>query len=120
MNVYRKTDFKYPKIVRSTTTGGRQVNLQGCYVDGNTATTRLLTKHTWTSGTEMTVDACATRCSTRGYAVFGVEYGNECYCGTAVPSDTLLAASEYECREKFCSGDPKTFCGAGKRILIYA
>jgi len=121
LSVYSQTKFTYPSVVQSVAiTNERQAIIQGCYVDGTTMATRLLNRHIWTSSTEMTVEACAARCNTRGFNVFGVEFGAECYCGTAVPSPSALAANPYECRVSFCSGDPTQFCGGGKRILIYA
>ncbi|RYP09040.1 hypothetical protein DL764_001536 [Monosporascus ibericus] len=64
---------------------------------------------------DMTLDSCASFCD--GFALFGTEYGRECYC-----SDVLSEGSEEkdagECR-MVCAGNNKQLCGAGDRLSLY-
>ncbi|RYP29171.1 hypothetical protein DL767_006864 [Monosporascus sp. MG133] len=64
---------------------------------------------------DMTLDSCASFCD--GFALFGTEYGRECYCG-----DVLSEGSEErdagECRT-VCAGNNKQLCGAGDRLSLY-
>ncbi|RYP59435.1 hypothetical protein DL769_008523 [Monosporascus sp. CRB-8-3] len=64
---------------------------------------------------DMTLDLCASFCD--GFALFGAEYGRECYCG-----DMLSEGSEGkgagECR-MVCAGNNKQLCGAGDRLSLY-
>ncbi|RYP77038.1 hypothetical protein DL771_001328 [Monosporascus sp. 5C6A] len=64
---------------------------------------------------DMTLDSCASFCD--GFALFGTEYGRECYCG-----DVLSEGSEEkdagECR-MVCAGNNKQLCGAGNRLSLY-
>ncbi|KAL8968048.1 MAG: hypothetical protein Q9197_005087 [Variospora fuerteventurae] len=63
----------------------------------------------------MTVEKCSVVC--KGFTLFGVEYGRECYCG-----DTLQAGSEMvlesECNFP-CPGNDAESCGAGNRLDVY-
>ncbi|KAK3327788.1 WSC domain-containing protein [Cercophora scortea] len=118
ISVYQNTTYVMPKVVQTAVAGSIQATLQGCFVDNSTA--RVLPKYTWTSTTQITPSSCVAKCATKGYAVSGVEYGGECYCGDAVPPASALAPSPWDCRAMFCTGDSSSFCGAGKRILVYA
>ena len=63
----------------------------------------------------MTVEMCAAFCD--GYAYFGVEYANECYCG-----DELVAgepAAETDC-SMLCAGSAYEWCGGPNRLNLYA
>ena len=63
----------------------------------------------------MTVEMCAAFCD--GYAYFGVEYANECYCG-----DELAAgepAAEADC-SMLCAGSAYEWCGGPNRLNLYA
>ncbi|KAL8754956.1 MAG: hypothetical protein Q9184_004950 [Pyrenodesmia sp. 2 TL-2023] len=63
----------------------------------------------------MTVEKCSAVC--KGFTLFGLEYGRECYCG-----DTLQAGSqmtlESECNF-VCPGNDAESCGAGNRLDVY-
>ncbi|KAH8879637.1 WSC-domain-containing protein [Thozetella sp. PMI_491] len=114
VSVYKNNTYVQPSLVQSS---GAAV-LQGCYVDSSSA--RLLSKYTWTSSTTMSVDACVSTCSKRGFAVSGVEYGGECYCGNDIPAATSLATGTWECQAMFCTGNTLQFCGGKSRMLVYA
>eukprot|EP01043_Picozoa_sp_COSAG02_P045634 COSAG02_NODE_4196_length_5640_cov_5.220770_1_plen_444_part_10 len=77
-------------------------------------------------------DTCATLCA--GYAYFGLQYGNQCFCDNAnamsqtpVNADTAQTinaqfagaqAQESEC-DSPCTGDESTMCGGSWRNSIY-
>ncbi|RYP50690.1 hypothetical protein DL768_003834 [Monosporascus sp. mg162] len=64
---------------------------------------------------DMTLDSCASFCD--GFALFGTEYGRECYCGDVLSEGSEQRAAG-ECR-MVCAGNNKQFCGAGDRLSLY-
>jgi hypothetical protein len=88
-------------------------NSIGCWTDA--VSTRALSAAAPSLGANNTVEACASACA--GHNFFGVEYGTECYCGSAVAKTSTLAAAT-DC-SMTCSGNPSEFCGAGNRINVY-
>ncbi|KAL0941489.1 uncharacterized protein CTRU02_204252 [Colletotrichum truncatum] len=64
----------------------------------------------------MTVEKCAAFCS--AFALFGVEYGRECFCGNA-RDPSSQAADPSDCNFR-CSGDSRSLCGASNRLNIYS
>ncbi|KAF8421833.1 WSC domain-containing protein [Tirmania nivea] len=60
-------------------------------------------------------DFCHTFCA--GFAYFGLEYGNECWCGNVV-RDVSEQRPETECNMP-CAGDGAKLCGAGFRLNLY-
>ncbi|VBB71455.1 Putative protein of unknown function [Podospora comata] len=68
--------------------------------------------------TAMTLERCASECKDGGYALFGVQYSSECFCGTSLDVDSVQVP-EAECAMA-CSGNPLQKCGAGNRLSLYA
>jgi hypothetical protein len=64
-----------------------------------------------------TLDKCAATCTTRGYSLFGVEYGGECWCDNTLASTSTKVGDE-ECN-LLCPGDVNQYCGAGDRLELY-
>ncbi|KAI3536302.1 hypothetical protein CSPX01_10931 [Colletotrichum filicis] len=88
---------------------------QGCYTDN--LPQRVLTGDLVRDPT-MSLEKCASFCSTSHYTYFGVEFTGECYCGMAL--DTASAKqSEVACAMK-CGGDGTEICGDANRISVYA
>ncbi|CAI6334186.1 unnamed protein product [Periconia digitata] len=58
--------------------------------------------------------ACAAFCS--GYEFFGVEYAAECYCGISLAYTDPKPLSDCSMP---CTGDPKSYCGAGNRLTVF-
>ncbi|KAH9987839.1 WSC domain-containing protein [Xylariaceae sp. FL0662B] len=87
----------------------------GCYTDGG-SDGRTLSKDSYSSDT-MTVDSCASYCQGKNYALFGVEYGRECYCGNS-PKTSAVLSSENDCAMT-CKGNSTQVCGGGSRISIW-
>ncbi|KAF2267176.1 heme peroxidase, partial [Lojkania enalia] len=85
---------------------------QGCYFDA--LVPRALSGPS-TTDEQMTVAKCTTFCSSHQY--FGLEYGQECYCGNTLDSSSYLVSST-ECNMA-CSGDPSEMCGAASRMNLY-
>jgi hypothetical protein len=85
---------------------------QGCFTDSvnNRAFTGAAS-----SGSTMSVENCAAACSLFQY--FGVEYGDECYCGNSRATSSVSAA-ESECSMP-CAGNKNEMCGGSSRLNVY-
>ncbi|KAK4228208.1 putative fungistatic metabolite [Podospora fimiseda] len=64
----------------------------------------------------MTLELCASNCA--GWDQWGVEYGQECYCGNSVHSSSSEAPLT-DCN-MVCAGDASEYCGAGNRLNVYS
>ena len=84
----------------------------GCYTEGTGG--RALSDSA-TATNDMTVEECSSYCS--GSTYFGVEYGNECYCGTTLGAGSVKVA-DTDCSMN-CPGDNLEYCGAGSRLGLY-
>jgi hypothetical protein len=63
---------------------------------------------------------CTTECTSRGYSIAGVEYGNECFCANQFVNDIPpTPASISEC-DKPCAGNSAQTCGGSYRMQIYS
>lgn len=82
----------------------------GCAVDSVSA--RVLGARQ-TSASDMTAATCANFCS--DFAYFGLENGNECYCGHSFGGDLV---DDGECALP-CRGDGLTVCGDADRLSVY-
>ncbi|TYJ52507.1 hypothetical protein B9479_006901 [Cryptococcus floricola] len=87
----------------------------GCYSDSGTDHTLNGTKSTTNT---MTAKTCVSYCSGLGYAYAGVEYYNECYCGSYAPLASRKDSTNAKCLYA-CKGDSTQFCGGGGRVAIY-
>jgi len=63
----------------------------------------------------MTLDKCAAYCSK--YAFFGVEYGQECFCGNALLNNSRNQSAS-SCNVA-CPGNATELCGGGNRLNLY-
>ncbi|OCF78392.1 hypothetical protein I204_00332 [Kwoniella mangroviensis CBS 8886] len=86
---------------------------RGCYADSSSK--RVLNGNIFESKPDMTYASCIAICVRKGYTMAGVEYGTQCFCGTALVSPSPAANSE--CNRP-CSGDSKAMCGGYNRISI--
>ena len=111
--------FSNPNASASTALGPGVVksvgdyNYTGCYTEG-TSGRALSAKNLATS--DMTIEYCASNCT--GYTYFGVEFGNECYCGNSLGAGSVRTA-EGDC-DMNCPGKTKEVCGAGNRLTLYS
>ncbi|KAI0079478.1 WSC-domain-containing protein [Panus rudis PR-1116 ss-1] len=61
--------------------------------------------------------SCIELCDSGDFVIAGVEFGNECHCGSGLkvlPSDQPIS----ECN-MVCTGDPTLSCGGPSRIQVY-
>ncbi|KJA23963.1 hypothetical protein HYPSUDRAFT_201077 [Hypholoma sublateritium FD-334 SS-4] len=87
----------------------------GCYSD--TPTSRTLKVASFTSVTDMTLEACAAFCTPAGYEFFGVEFSRECYCDNVIESPGAIE-TDGGCNMP-CTGNSAEICGGSSRINIY-
>lgn len=107
VQVYQNT------MVPTIPSGGSGYSFANCYTDSSSA--RALTSATYYSSS-MTVEMCQSNCALYGY--FGVEYGQECYCGDKI-SNSNVAAAKTDCNMP-CPGNSSELCGAASRIQVYS
>ncbi len=84
----------------------------GCFTDNRDA--RSL-RGTASFDPAMTLEKCAASCA--DYAYFGVEFGTQCYCGTAL-DDAARQVSQAECSLR-CGGDYANVCGDADRLNVF-
>lgn len=87
-------------------------NYVGCFTDDNNQ--RSLTGLV-TYDPQMTLEKCAAACSE--YSYFGVEYGSQCYCGTAL-GPKAQQRPQAECSLR-CGGDYNNVCGDADRLNVF-
>ncbi|KAF2135579.1 uncharacterized protein K452DRAFT_313887 [Aplosporella prunicola CBS 121167] len=85
---------------------------EGCYTDS--VSSRTFNDAVFYDS-NMTISKCSEQCTK--WAYFGVEYGEECYCG-AIFASSSTKASESECNLP-CPGNSVEKCGAGDRLSAY-
>ncbi|KAK7042275.1 putative fungistatic metabolite [Favolaschia claudopus] len=81
-------------------------------------TGRLFTGYSYSSSS-LTVESCIGTCKSRGFSYAGMEYANECYCGTGYAVTPAVKATESEC-SMACAGSASEKCGAGFRLSVYS
>ncbi len=79
--------------------GNTQYSYIGCYTEATHS--RALIDRTYQNTTGMTAQACIEFCGTSTYV--GVEYAQECYCGSILQSGSVLAP-DLDC-DMVCTGD---------------
>ena len=126
MTIFNNTD---PKFVPTNSTANSVIQLTapikplssnyiGCYSDQGPRTLN----GTTTSSGNMSVEACATFCSTANYPYYGTEYSSQCFCGFGYSSGTFLDTSANvltsQCNYR-CTGDFGELCGGSGTISVY-
>ncbi|KAM0543619.1 hypothetical protein ACHAPJ_012206 [Fusarium lateritium] len=84
----------------------------GCYID---STTKRALDGPVHYPTQLTAEACVDICADAGYAYAGMEYAQECFCGSKKPT---TKAPEADC-SMACNGDADQPCGAGDRLTVF-
>jgi hypothetical protein len=64
----------------------------------------------------MTISACLAFCGARNLPLAGLEYSQECYCGTSLAATTLFNATGCSMP---CAGDAQSTCGGRSRLSVY-
>ncbi|KAF2668728.1 heme peroxidase [Microthyrium microscopicum] len=82
----------------------------GCFVDS--ASNRSIVGD-YSGDSAQTIEKCSTYCSS--FALFGLEYGAECYCGS---TNTGSPARSGDCSMP-CGGEVEETCGNGNRLSVY-
>ncbi|KAG8777643.1 hypothetical protein FRC15_011219 [Serendipita sp. 397] len=109
LNVYKYTGSDLP-VAPSVLESYNNYNSQGCYTDA--VVSRVLTPQSVSDS--MTVETCIDACSAASYSVAGLEYGNECYCGNALPATQATDNCIMN-----CAGDGEHVCGGPDRLSVY-
>ncbi|KAH9172526.1 copper radical oxidase [Lactarius sanguifluus] len=91
-------------------------NSLGCYTDGAPRTLSVGTAVTG-GASQNSVESCTAACFALGYGFAGVEYSQECYCGTAIGSSGAPAPAG-DCNMA-CSGAGSELCGGPNRLNMY-
>lgn len=87
----------------------------GCYTDSQTA--RTLGTYLPVSDGIVFVRGCTEMCQQQGFAYCGVEYGKECYGGSAILNGAQKA-DPATCDMR-CTGNSTEKCGGSNRINLY-
>ncbi|TQV95128.1 Pyrrolo-quinoline quinone [Cordyceps javanica] len=105
--------------------GNANYTYYGCFSEPNKG--RLLSTQIYNNATDMTIGKCLQKCDAAqaGYNFAGVEYGQECWCGTSLRLDGGQSAttpgmnvSGSDCKF-LCPGNKTEYCGAGVRLSTY-
>ena len=91
----------------------------GCY---NTTIRVLPIEMKTIASADLSLETCAAACAAAGFAIAGVEDGNQCFCGTAanIAAGSARAVDKEECSGIPCSGSrAEDECGGKERLLAY-
>ncbi|KAI9361684.1 hypothetical protein DFJ73DRAFT_639190 [Zopfochytrium polystomum] len=69
-------------------------------------------------GANFSIESCAAAASAAGYALFGLEYGGECWADAVFRNVTNVDAAPAECSFS-CTADAAEVCGAGSRLSTF-
>ncbi|KAI8811253.1 WSC domain-containing protein [Cladochytrium replicatum] len=91
----------------------------GCYGPGALGGDPVSGAHTGSN--DMTIAKCLAYCESQNLPVAGLQYGTECFCGTAVASYSVLT-SDAVCETNACPGSPSDSCGPNSFFtnLVYS
>jgi len=112
LSLWNNTLYRPVQVVPSV---GKYVS-KGCYSEGTKG--RALVSASWAAG-NMTVENCVGYCQGRGWRWAGVEYGQECYCGSGISNGGSPVAGGAGCG-MLCAGSPFEYCGGAGRLNVYA
>ncbi|BFZ56810.1 hypothetical protein PYCC9005_003858 [Savitreella phatthalungensis] len=90
-------------------------NYTGCYRDLVSNNVRTLPQGVGIAN--MTVEKCVAACSAQGYGWAGLEWSQECYCGTAPPASYL---GGWQTCDYACAGDTTEVCGGSGWLSVYS
>ncbi|KAF9522371.1 WSC domain-containing protein [Crepidotus variabilis] len=86
----------------------------GCWSGGSNGSPKIL-HHIVGSSSTTTVETCVSTCTGLGFALAGVEFANECYCGNAI---LYNYGSSTSCTMP-CAGNPLEICGGSRATNVY-
>ncbi|PSR72578.1 hypothetical protein PHLCEN_2v11571 [Hermanssonia centrifuga] len=64
--------------------------------------------------------SCTAQCAAQGFTFAGVEYGDECYCGTGFLDGVIPPAAPTSDCNIACAGNSDLMCGGAWRMQIYS
>ena len=111
LSVYNLTTYVPPTTVKQVGT----FLSQGCYKEATNG--RLLSGASYANNTGMTVESCVNFCQASGATYAGLEYAQECFCGSSLAS-TAVTADASSCN-MLCTGNSKEFCGSTSILNVY-
>lgn len=76
---------------------------------------RALSGLSYTSSS-MTIESCNAYCTQNNYALSGVEYGTQCYCGNGISSASSFGQTGCSMT---CGGNSAEFCGGSNRLSVF-
>ncbi|KAG6825832.1 hypothetical protein H0H92_002250 [Tricholoma furcatifolium] len=88
----------------------------GCFTDDSVGN-RTLALHLEPTSGVVTPQTCVDTCSAANQTIAGVEFGDECWCGTVIQNNASVVA-DAECSQA-CTADPSFFCGAADRLNVW-
>lgn len=84
----------------------------GCYAESNNIKTFNVKRQV---SNVNTVDSCRKFC--QGSTLFGLQYAQECYCGSTIAASSKLT-TEDQCSFT-CKGNNSQYCGGSSRMQVY-
>ncbi|KAJ7368760.1 WSC domain-containing protein [Mycena albidolilacea] len=88
-------------------------NYLGCFPDA-VSSRQIPNLHTISGG--VTIESCTSACKASGFSVAGLEFGQECWCGSSPPSTTLL--SDSDCSTT-CAANTSEICGGSSKLTVF-
>jgi hypothetical protein len=88
---------------------------QGCYTDKSAK--RALGFQAFVGSNSASL--CTAACQAAGYSVAGMEFGDECYCGSSISAGNQGPLLEAACTMS-CSSNSSQICGGPSRISVFS
>ncbi|KAH9905697.1 WSC domain-containing protein [Xylariomycetidae sp. FL2044] len=88
----------------------------GCAADNTSK--RALTGYA-TSANNMTIEICTAACRKAGFALAGLEYSRECYCGATLPAAVLPLSNCTGTPRMACAGNTTEWCGGSRLLTVW-
>jgi len=91
-------------------------SFEGCHTDAVGENGRTLLERFDISG-GVTIESCTAQCEATSFTIAGLEFGQECWCGTEfLVEDTATAVGDCSFA---CLADHSELCGAASRLSVY-
>ncbi|KAI0692895.1 hypothetical protein BC835DRAFT_1276877 [Cytidiella melzeri] len=87
----------------------------GCIAEGTSG--RALSAAS-TTMSNMTTAGCVAFCTSKGFSIAGVEFGDECYCGNSFSNGATGTSVAVDQCNTACAGNPNEQCGGPQRLTI--
>lgn len=114
VQLYRSTSAAPPPAAGSPS-GWKSL---GCFTDDGGARTLGTQQEVLGGYLNMTVEGCLSACSSLGYSLSGLEYAQECFCGSEIMNGGACASDKYTCYMP-CKGNTAETCGGPDRLSVY-